>query len=111
MPSMLIEDKRFGNTSQIKLTAHRYATTNNICLRGECAESGEPWCTYTSNFDFPLPDGQVAIKNWGENVGVTGVLIAEGVIEPEMQDCIQSGYIFAGVHKLTERAMKELGLV
>jgi hypothetical protein len=110
---MLIEDKRYGNTSPIKLIAHRYAENDNICLRSTVTDPDgfeEPWCTYTVNMSEPLAAPLVAIKTWSENMGCEQVLLEAGVIEYGMVDTLCNGCVAAPVYKLTQRAITELGI-
>jgi hypothetical protein len=107
---MLIEDKRYGNTSPIRLTLHHYAENGNLCLRGSDGETGEAWCTYTVNMNKPLAAPLVAIKTWSENMGCEQVLLEAGVIEYGMVDTLCNGCVAAPVYKLTQRAITELGI-
>lgn len=103
--TITITDERFGNTEPIMLSAVRYADPANIALLGTCSETGEPWCTYTVNFDEDLPPACVAIKCWSENLGVEQILIDAGIIDKNPIDYIESGFVVAPVYHLTAKAI------
>ncbi|OJG93018.1 hypothetical protein RV15_GL002152 [Enterococcus silesiacus] len=53
-----------------------------------------------------LDSSEVAIKTWSENEGIAVALVNAGVILPELQYIIPTGYVAAEVYKLTDEALK-----
>lgn len=94
----------------------RYRSTKNLAVElvvnnpdgtFEKAMHGEPMCMATVNLS-PLPDTQIAIKDWSENTGLVESLVKAGFIEPMPCDYIPSGFVAAPVHELTPAAISEL---
>jgi hypothetical protein len=66
---------------------------------------GEPWLTATVNVpQHDVPEGAIAVKNWGENEGVERVLRAAGLIEGEAIAGLPQGHVNIPVYRLTESA-------
>jgi hypothetical protein len=95
---------------------NRYRDTGNIAIQlvvndpdGMFQDTfdGEPVCTATANL-HPIPDSQIAVKNWSENTGLVESLVEAGFIEPEPSDYIPSGFVAAPVHNITQEGMKAL---
>lgn len=109
---MQITDPRYNNEHPIQLTYDRYATTFNIRLDGTILnpEFPEPFATYSTNITESLPDDHVALKTWSEGTGTEQVLLRAGVIEGEVLGYVTSGFVEIPIYKLTERAIKELGI-
>ena len=103
---MLIQDNRFGNLRMVALSLGRYEN-GNLALQGFLTD-GEPWAKYSVNMGTPLPDDQIAIKDWSENEGVEDVLIYANIIEAEPICLLHNGFIEAPVYRLTPFALREL---
>jgi len=65
------------------------------------ALTGEPVAKATVCLEtFTPPDGCVALKVWGENVGVEETLLRAGIILPGVQATISCGFAEAHVYRL-----------
>lgn len=74
-----------------------YSTTGNTALMLMC-EDGEPFCTATVNDDF-LEAGYVLIKDYSENEGIFGDLVANGIVSEEFTS-VPIGYTEGKLTKL-----------
>ena len=62
-------------------------------------EDGLPYCTATISVEQKLSEGEVAIKNYSENVGILQSLVSAGVIE-KPHSFIETGYVTIPLCKL-----------
>ena len=47
-----------------------------------------------------LPDGQIAIKTWSENLGIEAALIQAGILEAGVIRTIPTGHVSAEIYRL-----------
>lgn len=86
----------------------RYSNNDRLALL--VVDKDDPEYEFTASLNFPnhpIPDGAIAVKDYSENEGMVETLVESGVIEPRPMFSIPSGFISAGVYRLTEAALEE----
>lgn len=85
----------------------RYAN-NRTAIKLVSPEDGESIAVATVNLpDVPIGPDEAAIKDYSENEGMARVLIDAGLIEPEADRWLRSGFVTVGVYRLTSKAIGE----
>lgn len=98
-----------GKSVPMEIVKARYAANNNICLTlyyHDSDNSYSPYCMLTTNTMHKLPKNHVAIKDYGENVGVLEKLIANEIVEIPTE-YIPSGYVVLPICKLKHKALMD----
>lgn len=101
-----------GYSCEIRIS--RYATTNNIAIQLVMKDPDEhyyePIATATVNA-MPLPDNQIAVKDYSENEGMMDALAEAGVIETYNGVSgiggFNSGFVAIPIAQLSRSFMKE----
>jgi len=97
---MEIIDNRYGAGTPVSARFERYQN-GQLALGLVEAATGEDWCVATVAVPEGLPDDLIAVKNWSENEGMTGVLERAGLIEGRPVKNLQSGFVQIPVYRLT----------
>ena len=87
-----------------------YLTNNMKAISLIDAEDGEPIATATVNIVEveDLPDDEVFIKDYSENMGMVKALIDADIIDPQVILSVNNGHVKIQSFKLTEKALKTL---
>ena len=85
----------------VVIKKEKYSNNDNVALIMEDTQDGEIITVCSVNID-KLPSNMVAIKDYGENVGILEWLIANGVVEAP-HDYVSSGYVTCPICKLAEK--------
>lgn len=72
------------------------------------SDEGELAAIATINLPVPLEDGEVFIKTWSENEGMTDALVDAGLIEPP-HGKEPTGFVLADRCRLTEKGKALFG--
>jgi hypothetical protein len=109
---MKIIDNRFGADTVVSPWFERYQN-GQLALELVEADTGEDWCMASVALPAGLPDDLIAIKNWSENEGMSGILERAGLIEGQPVQNVRSGFVQVPVYRLTavglELARTQLG--
>jgi hypothetical protein len=88
---------------EVEVTFTTYADNQNtaiILVNAEC----EIQTVATTNTGYALDSHYVAIKDYGENTGMSDFLIDNNIIHNEVITSIPSGHVVIPVFKLTDDA-------
>lgn len=104
----IFEYNCFGSTYKVQFAVGRYGN-GNLALEMMGAEGtedeGEPIVRVTVNPDIPLPDTQIAIKDYSENEGMVDFCKKIGIIG-KLVRTIPSGFVEIPVYELTESGLE-----
>lgn len=95
---------------QYLLEFEKYQTNGNTAIVLIDPEQPEfPAAVATCNvMDFPIERELVGIKWWSENTGMVEALVEAGVIEPQTEFEIPSGFVTVPFHRLTRHVLDYL---
>lgn len=79
-----------------------YMDNGNTAIQLSDPKTGEHISTSTVNLETVLPQNIVLIKDWSENEGTIEALHEAGVIKPELQMTVPSGFVKAYAYELTD---------
>lgn len=99
---------KFGTKYMVNFVVGRYGNGNlALEMMGAAGTEyeGEPIVRVTVNPDIPLPDTQIAIKDYSENEGMVDFCKGLGIIG-ELVGVIPSGWVEIPVYKLTEQGLE-----
>lgn len=87
-----------------------YYGNGRIALQLFDPETGEQIATATVNManSDPCGSGEIYVKEWSENAGMTKFLADNGIIEPASLGEAKSGYVTAHRYKLTQQYIAKL---
>jgi len=95
------------HTGQVRLTFHRYVYSGNHAILIDELRGTPLFIASVNPPRMVLPRNQVAMKGWGENVGLPDALVAAGVLEPSPVSVIPSGHVEIQVYRMTPFALAE----
>ncbi len=108
---MKVLQKRSYNGVEVDVEVQHYGN-GRLAIELTCkGDEGfqEPYLTATTNLvDEDCPSGEVWVKNWSENEGITQWLIEQQIIEQGAMDNCQTGYVQAQRYRLHERFLEAL---
>ena len=99
----------FGKNMELSVHIDRYKHENQPVINLTSVD-GEPYFTASTCLSDPgvvLPKDCVWVKDYGENEGITGVLIKAGLIHPEMMACASNGYVTVKAYMMTDKLLDE----
>lgn len=95
----------FGEEVEVAFTT--YADNQNTAIILVNTES-DIQAVATTNTGYALDSHYVAIKDYGENTGMSDFLIDNNIIKKDVITSIPSGHVFIPVFKLTDDASSKL---
>ena len=67
------------------------------------------WAVASVNLpDAPIGTNQVAIKDYSENEGIADFLVTLGILEPDVDFSVNSGFVSIPVYNLSEAAIDQI---
>jgi len=93
----------------VNVVAARYGNGRTALQIYTATIPPEPELTASVNLpDAPCGVGEIYIKEYSENEGVTAFLVAAGIIEPAVLAQVPSGYVIISRYRLTPSIINKL---
>lgn len=104
MEQLTVVDNRFGRsevlTVEAQLCRGKYPLITLYCA------DGQPHSTATVNLDEVAPAFCIWVKDYSENEGMVKMLVAGGLIDPDIWATTQSGYAVINAYRMTEKLLR-----
>lgn len=104
----------FGKTYKVSVHATTYPAGGRLALQlmtpmEQAPDIEEPFATLTVNLpEHELPEGQVFIKDYAENEGFADWAAEAGIIEPQSEGFVHSGFVTIHRYRLTQAFLNAL---
>lgn len=105
MPTMLTFHGQFA-TYRVWLKKSRYVSGGNLAIEAFC-DDGLAFRATVNLEGQTLPHDEIAVKDYGENVGVLAFLRENGIVT-DIVRWVKSGYVTIPICKIDLKRLEEL---